>query len=70
MNSVLDTSEHEIAPFLAGVNIREVLRLELSRRPGSRPTEYWSVRRILEVIEEEIVTGIGAPTELPSGLAD
>jgi len=68
--SVIDTSEHEIAPLPAGVNIREVMRLELSRRPGSRPTEYWSVGRILEVIEEEIVTGIGAPTELPCGLTE
>ena len=70
MYSIVDTSEHEIAPFPAGVKIREVLRLEVSRRPGSRPTEYWSMGRILEVIEEEIVTGIGAPTELPCGLTD
>jgi hypothetical protein len=39
------------------------------RRPGCRPTEYWSIHPFLDPIEEEVVTGVGAVTELPEGWA-
>jgi hypothetical protein len=65
--SVVDTSEYEIPPVPDGVNLHEILRIEFSRRPGSRIAGRWSVRHVLELMDLEDATGIGAATELPAG---
>jgi hypothetical protein len=65
--SVVDTSEYEVPPIPDGVTFREVLRIEFSRRPGTRTAERWSVGQVLELMALEEATGIGAPTELPAG---
>lgn len=61
MHQPVDTSEHPIV-------VRDMARLDLSRRPSARPTEFWSRRHILEAVAEEQLTGLGAATELPTQL--
>ena len=61
MHQPVITSEDSIV-------VRDITRLDVSRRPSARPTEYWSRRHILEVVDEEQLTGLGATTELPSQL--
>lgn len=48
--SVVHTSEYEMPSTAAGPDVREALWLEAARRPGTRPTEYWSVQRVLELL--------------------
>lgn len=55
MHHPVHTSEYPVAPTPSALDVREIALLDLVRRPGSRPTEYWSVRHILEVIGEDLV---------------
>jgi hypothetical protein len=40
--------------------------LDLPGRPECRPTLYLSARHALELVDEDMVTGVGAATEVPS----
>ena len=72
MHQLIHTSEHPVAAMSISPGGRDVLDLEAARRPGCRPTEYWSFRGILRLVEadqepEEDITGVGAVTEMPHG---
>jgi hypothetical protein len=65
---MVHTSEHMIAVQAAGPEVLDLRTLEPARRPGCRPTEYWSLHQVRDLIEsEECAMGVGAATELPHG---
>lgn len=51
MYSVVDTSEYESPIPATGPDLRDHRFLEAARRPGTRPTEYWSMREVLGLLE-------------------
>ncbi len=58
--------EHPAAVLPAGLRFRALGLLDLPSRPECRPTLYLSARHPLELVDEDLVTGVGAATEVPS----
>lgn len=54
-----------LAVVPAGLRFPAPGLLDLPARPECRPTIYRTARHPLELIDEEVVTGIGAATEIP-----
>jgi hypothetical protein len=58
--------EHPTAAVPAGLRFPALGLLDLPGRPECRPTMQRSARHRLELIDEDMVTGVGAATEVPS----
>lgn len=58
-------SDSPIAVVPAGLLSFALGLLDLPGRPECRPTVYRLARHPLELVEEDMVTGVGAATEAP-----
>lgn len=55
-----------LAVVPAGLRFVPLGLLDLPGRPECRPTIYRPTRHPLELIDEDMMTGVGAATELPN----
>lgn len=58
-------TDFPLAVVPAGLRFVVLGLLDLLGRPECRPTVYRAARHPLELIHEDMMTGVGAATELP-----